>query len=171
MTRPNCKCHGEPMYRHNNLGGWTCSVKKKERGRRYHKHGPREMIRDHTVPCAVLVPLIEGFQRENAHPGGNWTTNNNNESAWMQLLASRSGVSARQIRRIMVGKIESTLGSRENRVKVLRDHVGFKTADRIVCATVGPLAWHQEPLNEFYGPLPVLSWERDYEMPVEEDAA
>jgi hypothetical protein len=47
------------------------------------------------------------------------------------------------------------------------DYISFNMADKIVCATVGPFAWLEEPLREFYGPLTVSAKElkAGFELP------
>ena len=69
----------------------------------------------------------------------------------MNILQFHTGVSARTLRRIKSKKYEYA------------ETIPFDMADKIVCGTVGPLAWHTEPLSEYYGPLTVKKYERDFD--------
>ena len=74
---------------------------------------------------------------DNWHPDGHY-----------HVLGFQAGVSGRQLRGYITGT--PTKGSNP-------DYIAFDTADKIVCATVGPMAWYtDERLIPYYGPLAVL---------------
>lgn len=127
------------------------------------RKGPYKELR---VPCALLKPYMDKFAREYKDAEG-WYEHHH-EVAWMSILGFRIGKSAKTIRRIYEGKYETTLEGKRH----FMDNIPFDLADKVICAaTENPaLVWRQEPLSEFYGPLPVRAYERGFELP-EEDAA
>lgn len=122
------------------------------------RSGPYKELR---VPCSVIRPHMDKFALQYKDAEGWWE--NNHERGWMCILGSRMGVSAKTIRRIYEGKYETTLNKERHYV----DHIPFDLADKVICAaTENPaLAWRQEPLSEFYGPLPIRGYERKLEPP------
>lgn len=79
----------------------------------------------------------------------------------LSILSFHCGVSVRQLRRIITGK--TYVGDHRHGTYEEVDWVSFDLADKIVCGTVGPLAWQVEPLKQHYGPLSVKAYERHLE--------
>ena len=128
---------------------------------------------DSRIPIAVIAPLIrrwlDVYKATRAEESGNGNRNTYvadgcTHDGYLVVLSFHCGVSARVLRRILNGNVEC--GGRKNRGVV--DSLTFDMADKIVCATMGPLAWHtEESLMPYYGPLKVTAAElvNGYELP------
>ena len=122
------------------------------------------------IPISPLVTLIRGWLEVHKVKSPIEFGNNNvaryvekpDQDEHLHILAFHTGVSSRHLRRILSGKTHT--GQHRTGTYQEVDWVPFDIADKIVCGTVGPLAWHTEPLSEFYGPLSVKAYERHLEM-------
>ena len=113
----------------------------------------------------IVVNWVKHYDAEHLHPGRrsgefsaasrSYTTGRDTK---FHVLAFRCGVNERRLRQLYSGKFQ--IGDARNGTEQLVDWVPFDVADKIICGTVGPLAWHVEPLSDFYGPLSIRDWER-----------
>ena len=133
-------------------------------------HGTTATPPNERVPTNVIASLIRRWLVEHKAKSPNEMGNqhvsryveNSDKDEHLTILAFHTGVSSRHLRRIMTGKTH--IGQHRTGTYQEVDWVPFDIADKIVCGTVGPLAWHIEPLSEFYGPLSVKAYERHLEM-------
>lgn len=118
------------------------------------------------IPIAVISDIVNAWLRKYvAENGTNNETSNtyvpNSRQGHLEVLAFHTGVNHKRLSNIKNGRYE--IGDKRNGTLRAVDYVPFDIADKIVCGTVGPLAWHTEPLSEYYGPLTVKKYERAFE--------
>lgn len=115
------------------------------------------------VPSSVIRPYIQRWydkysaehpeQRRGQKGGDGYIRYQSGDQGRLDVLAHHAKISARVLKRHMLGEL---------------DMMTFNLADRIICATDGPLAWHtEEDLIPYYGPLEVSVSElkEGYELP------
>lgn len=131
------------------------------------KHGtvatpPEERVPIHHI-SKLIQRWVEVYRADHSYPGQNDGTYEagENKDGCLAVLGFHCNMSGRRLRLIKDGKFD--VGTRKSGTFHYVDWVPFDIADKIVCASVGPLAWHQEPLNQYYGPLTVKPNERAYE--------
>ena len=134
------------------------------------KHGTVKTPPEERVPIELIAPLIlswvEKYKALHAEPNKNdrssrYVDAEDTHHGHLEILAFHCQMSPRRLRMIKNGKFD--VGGKRSETLRHVDWVPFDIADKIVCATVGPLAWRNAPLNQFYGPLPVARYERDHE--------
>ena len=113
------------------------------------------------VPVSVVKPYIKRWlDRYKAQSDGNKNTHSNpyveksDNEGHLGILSFQCGVSGRVLRQYLNTNLEL--------------ETTFDIADKIVCATEGPLAWHtDDTLKPFYESLEVTYGElkRGYELP------
>ena len=122
------------------------------------------------IPIRLVVPLIHDWleKHEADHPNSLGYQHSDNEG-YLGILAFRTGVSARRLRMILQGRVDT--GKKSLGTFHFVDWITFSMADKIVinCAPDGPYAWRREPLKDFYGPLSVASGERKYKRNSRDD--
>ncbi len=113
------------------------------------------------VPISVIAPLIVEWEVEykSKSQGAGSYIDEDRYPDCLEILGFQCGLSARFLRRVKKGQV---MGGR-HKIQHFVDYISFSSADKIVCATVGPLAWHEPPLCDYYGPIPVAAYEKDYE--------
>lgn len=105
-----------------------------------------------SVPMSALEPIIRDWFRRNDYT---FDTNGprDERAGGITTLSQMSGVSVRRIGSILAG------GYRDD-----TDHVSFDTADRLLCAMCLNSLWHTD-LAEWYGPIRVAGYEKNWEQP------
>ena len=129
---------------------------------------PRTTQHDpNAVPISAIRPLIQEWLRKHSADratglGGDrdpYLAGERLPNGAYDILGFQCGVNGRQLRGYVTGT--PTKGSNS-------EYVSFDTADKIVCATAGPIAWHTDKrLKPYYGPLAVLRYEalQGFELP------
>jgi len=118
------------------------------------------------VPISVIAPLIQRWldvYRSTRTEADGYTKIHN--EGHLSVLSFHSGVSPRTLRQIVNNKKKAGAWDRGEKETEL---ITFDMADKIVCATIGPLGWHtEESLAPYYGPIEVTYSElkRGYELP------
>ncbi len=118
------------------------------------------------IPTSVVAPLIdrwlEVYKTDHSEMGKNQNSSSyiteGSEKGHLDILAFQCGVSSRRLRLIKDNRFD--VGSARHGTLRYVDWLPFDIADKIVIATVGPMAWHHEPLCRYYGPLGTKPWER-----------
>lgn len=132
------------------------------------------------VPCKIIASLIKDWERKFAadhtepprmksgtdNPRPYVEDKGAENEGHLRVLAFHCGINARRLRTIKNGRCET--GNYRSGTRRFVDWVSFDVADKIVCAVLGPDAWHCDPvLNECYQrTLSVKPYEKNYEHEV-----
>ena len=124
-----------------------------------------------SVPMVALEPIIRDWCKRSGYALGHEATGENSLPSGQEVLSQLSGVSVRRIWSILGGACRDTKTNRKGVKKLyVPTHVSFDTADRLLCAMDMVSVWHNE-LAEWYGPIRVAGYEKDFLQPVPEGVA
>jgi hypothetical protein len=115
---------------------------------------------------SVLEPIIRDWCKRSGYALGDDATGENSLPSGQVVLSGLSGVSGRRIWAILSGGCYD----RSHGNPHFTDRVSFDTADRLLCAMDRVEAWHHE-LKEWYGPVRVAGYEKDFLQPVPDGMA
>lgn len=122
------------------------------------------------VPIRVVAPIVrewnDRYIANKGEPARNSYIENHGNEAGLEVLGFQSGISPKTLRAIMNNKLKG--GNTSHGGGYYVDDISFDMADKIVCATLGPLGWLTDPtLSRYYGPLDVTfgELEKGYELP------
>ena len=115
---------------------------------------------------SVLEPIIRDWCKRSGYGLGKDAMGSNAVCSGQESLSELSGVSIKRIRAILAGGCHDRSHGKPH----FSTRVSFDTADRLLCAMDQVSAWQHE-LAEWYGPIRVAGYEKDFLQPVEEGCA